>query len=308
MKTVLLIDAYAWIYRSYYAIRLLTNSQGQPTNAIFAMLRFLLKLQDEYPEFDGAFIYDCGKPQHRLALAPQYKANRPPMPDELKQQTGIIRDMIQYFGWQIMEQENWEADDLIGCLVNTFKNREFRIVSGDKDLSQLIASPRVEMLVPSQDGKTLQKRGDTETLEKFGVPPSAIRDYLSLIGDTSDNIPGIDGVGPKTAAQLLQQFGSIDAMLAAPEQIKRETLRTKITENRERLMVNRQLVSLLTEPEQGMHLEESHFIRTEPDYEKILELARTLELRSTYRDLEKRCALTVSAAKNVSEWEQGELF
>ncbi|MBR2426456.1 MAG: hypothetical protein IKB16_06925 [Lentisphaeria bacterium] len=308
MKQVLLIDAYAWIYRSYYAIRLLTNSQGQPTNAIFAMLRFLLKLEDEYPDFDGVFVFDCGKPKHRLELAPQYKANRPPMPDELKQQTGIIRDLICDFGWQIIEQENWEADDLIGCLVNTFQNRDFRIVSGDKDLSQLIQSPRVEMLIPSQDGKTLQKRGDAETIEKFGVPPCAIRDYLALIGDTSDNIPGIEGIGPKTAAQLLQQFGSIDAMLSAPDQIKRETLRTKITGNCEKLTINRQLVSLLTEPEPGMTLTEEQFLRKAPDYAKILKTAENLELRSTYKDLQKRCSTSIKADEKAGEWEQGELF
>lgn len=308
MKQVLLIDAYAWIYRSYYAIRLLTNSQGQPTNAVFAMIRFLLKLQDEYPEFDGAFIFDSGKPQHRLALAPQYKANRPPMPDELKQQTGIIRELITDFGWQSVAQENWEADDLIGCIVKNFPNREFRIVSGDKDLSQLIQSPRVEMLVPSPDGKTLQKRGDAETVEKFGVPPCAILDYLSLIGDTSDNIPGVEGVGPKTAAQLLQQFGSIDAMLAEPEKIKRETLRNKIVENRERLMINRQLVSLLQEPEAGMVLTESQFERKTPDYHKILSTAQALELRSMYKDLEKRAAEVSPVVKNEEKWEQGELF
>lgn len=308
MKQVLLIDAYAWIYRSYYAIRLLTNSQGQPTNAIFAMIRFLLKLQDEYPEFEGAFIFDSGKPQHRLALAPQYKANRPPMPDELKQQTGIIRELITDFGWQSISQENWEADDLIGCIVNQFQNREFRIVSGDKDLSQLIQSPRVEMLIPSQDGKTLQKRGDAETVEKFGVPPCAILDYLSLIGDTSDNIPGIEGVGPKTAAQLLQQFGSIDAMLAESEKIKRETLRSKIVENKDRLMINRQLVSLLMEPEAGMELTEKQFERKTPDYNKILSTARTLELRSMYKELEKRGALQAPEEEKAEKWEQGELF
>ncbi len=308
MKPILLIDAYAWIYRSYYAVRALTNSQGVPTNAVFAMLRFLLKIQDEYPEYDGAFVFDEGKPQHRLALAPLYKANRPPMPDDLRSQLSVIRELIGAFGWQCLSRENWEADDLIGCIVHEFPDRQIRIASGDKDLSQLIDSPRVEMLVPSPDGKALLKRGNAETVKKFGVPPCAILDYLALVGDTSDNIPGIPGVGPKTAAQLLNDFGSIDAILANPEQIKRETLREKLVGGAEQLKINRELVRLLTTPCEGMCLTAEQFQRATPDYAGILALAQKMELRSMYKELEKRKQETAVPETTPDTPWQPELF
>ena len=243
MKQVLLIDAYAWIYRSYYAIRLLTNSQGQPTNAVFAMIRFLLKLQDEYPEFDGAFIFDSGKPQHRLALAPQYKANRPPMPDELKQQTGIIRELITDFGWQSIAQENWEADDLIGGMAEKFTSLPVRIVSSDKDLSQLV-NERVAMLVPGAN--SFELRGRNEVMQKFGVTPELMVDYLSLLGDASDNIPGVPGIGPKSAADLLNTFGCAEDWLDAPEKIADSKYAKKLLPHLDVLAKNRRLIKLKT--------------------------------------------------------------
>jgi len=297
MKKLLLIDAYAWIYRSYYAVRSLSSSKGVPTNAVFAMMRFLLKLEDEFPGWDGAFVFDLGKSAHRTALAADYKANRPPMPDDMKPQIPLIRDLIRDFGWPFVEYEGYEADDLIACIVKAFPEPAVRIVSGDKDLSQLIDS-RVEMLTPSRDGKDLVVRGEKETLEKFGVPPCAIADYLALVGDTSDNIPGIEGVGPKTAAKLLTEFGSIDAMTAAPERIEKESLRNKIIAGRDRLALNRKLVRLLDVLPPELALNEGSFARKEPDYDAVCTTAAELELRSLARELEKRRA---SAQKNSAE-------
>jgi len=287
MKKLLLIDAYAWIYRSYYAVRALSSSKGVPTNAVFAMMRFLLKLEDEFPGWDGAFVFDLGKSTHRTALAADYKANRPPMPDDMKPQIPLIRDLIRDFGWPFVEYEGYEADDLIACIVRAFPEPAIRIVSGDKDLSQLIDG-RVEMLTPSKDGKELVVRGEKETLEKFGVPPCAIIDYLALVGDTSDNIPGIEGIGPKTAAKLLTEFGSIDAMTAAPERIGKESLRNKIVAGAERLALNRKLVRLLDTLPPDLALGEDSFLKKAPDYEAICGSARELELRSLARELEKR--------------------
>ena len=297
MKKLLLIDAYAWIYRSYYAVRALSSSKGVPTNAVFAMMRFLLKLEDEFPGWDGAFVFDLGKSAHRTALAADYKANRPPMPDDMKPQLPLIRDLIRDFGWPFVEYEGYEADDLIACIVKAFPGPAIRIVSGDKDLSQLIDS-RVEMLTPSRDGKDLVVRGEKETLEKFGVPPCAIADYLALVGDTSDNIPGIEGVGPKTAAKLLTEFGSIDAMIAAPERIEKESLRNKIVAGRDRLALNRKLVRLLDALPPGLALKDGSFAKKTPDYDAICAVSAELELRSLARELEKRRA---SAQKNSAD-------
>ena len=226
-KKLLLVDAFSQVFRGYFAVRALSTASGVPTNAVFAMTKLLLKLQQEYGDCDGAFVFDKGKCAARLELAPAYKANRPPMPEDLRAQMEPIRNMIRAFGWPIVESEGFEADDLIGAAAAADTEREVLILSSDKDLSQLI-NERVKMLVPDRDGKGLLVRDIEATKEKFGVPPEGIVDYLSLIGDSSDNIPGVEGVGPKTAASLISQFGSIEAMLAAPEKIAKENLRAKI--------------------------------------------------------------------------------
>ena len=162
----------------------------------------------------------------------------------------------------------------------TYDNGCYSIVSVKKGKERL--------KLYSKDGKELVVRGEKETLEKFGVPPCAIADYLALVGDTSDNIPGIEGVGPKTAAKLLTEFGSIDAMTASPERIEKESLRNKIVAGAERLALNRKLVRLLDTLPPDLALGEDSFLKKAPDYEAICGSARELELRSLARELEKR--------------------
>lgn len=286
MDPVFFIDSYAQIFRGFYAVRALTNQKGEPTNAIFAMMRFLIKLETDHPAAPGAFVFDTGRPPHRLALAPDYKANRPPTPEELKAQIPTIRRMIRAFGWNIVEAENTEADDLIAALAGFFATKPIRIISADKDIAQII-DERVEMLVPDQAGKGFTKRGVAEVQEKFGVPPSAIIDYLAMIGDSADNIPGIPGVGPKTAAQLINRFGSIDNMLARACEIERESLRLKISEAGELLKKNVELVRLVTDPPAGTVWNDTTIRRQKIDFETLLEIAGEKEIRSMVRDIEK---------------------
>ena len=281
-KKLLLVDAFSQVFRVYFAVRALSTASGVPTNAVFAMTKLLLKLQQEYGDCDGAFVFDKGKCTARLALAPAYKANRPPMPEDLRVQMEPIRNMIRAFGWPIVESEGFEADDLIGAAAVSETDREVLILSSDKDLSQLI-NDRVKMLVPDRDGKGLLIRDIAATKEKFGVPPEGIVDYLSLIGDSSDNIPGVEGVGPKTAAALITQFGSIEAMLAAPEKIAKENLRAKILAAKEKLILNRKLILLnFAAPLDGVS-----FTKADPDHGKIRELAERSELKSILKELEK---------------------
>ena len=238
---ILLVDSYAQIYRGYHAVRYLSTPDGVPTNAVFAMTKLLMKLKEEYEGYEGAFVFDKGRPAQRMALAPAYKANRPPMPDDLRSQLETIREMIRAFGWNIIEWDGSEADDLIAAAAENFKDRKVLIVSSDKDISQII-DDRIEMLVPDHDGKGFTRRGVQETIAKFGVKPAAVVDYLSLIGDSSDNIPGVEGVGPKTAAALLNQFESIEDMLARTDEIKRESLREKIRASAEVMRLNQKLI------------------------------------------------------------------
>ncbi len=288
MTSLILIDSYAQIFRGYYAVRSLSNKLGEPTNAIFAMMRFLLKLEHDYPGTEGAFVFDNGRPPHRMALAPDYKANRPPCPEDLQVQFPAIRELIPAFGWSLVEAENTEADDLIASLAQHFSDREIRIISSDKDLAQLIDSQgRVEMLIPDQAGRGFAKRGIQEVVERFGVTPDKIVDYLAIIGDSADNIPGIAGVGPKTAAKLLNQFGSIGEILNRTDEISSESLRTKFRESADLLKKNIELVRLVSDPPAGCVWGKNTIRKNPPDVEKILAIAQQKELRSMIREIEK---------------------
>ncbi len=281
---ILLVDSFAQIYRCYHAVRHLSTADGVPTNAVFAMTKFLLKLEKEYPSENGAFVFDKGRPHFRMELAPDYKANRPPMPEELQIQLPVIRELIQDFGWTIVEHDGYEADDLIGSIASAFPAHRVVIFSGDKDLSQVI-DDRVEMLVPDPAG-SLTKRGVEEVVKKFGVPPSGIVDYLALIGDASDNIPGVEGVGPKTAAALLQQFGSGEEIFRRLDEVKRESLRAKLAQAKELFEKNVKLVRLDTAPPEDVVWEICRLKRSAPDYAKIRAAAKKMELKSILREID----------------------
>ena len=296
MRTLILIDSFAQIFRGFYAVRALSSRDGVPTNAVFAMAKFLLKLHADYPPstHDGAFVFDMGKPAHRLALAPDYKANRPPAPPDLTAQIPIVRDLIKAFGWPIFEQAAWEADDLIAALTLAFPARDVRIVSADKDLAQLV-NDHVSMLVPCKTGG-FELRDEAGVMERYGVPPSGIIDYLALLGDTADNIPGIDGVGAKTAAKLISEFGSIDAILANPAAVASQTLRDKLVAGAERLERNRALIRLLREPPEGSAWTDAMLERAEPDFQAVRSIAAGLDLNSIIRDLDKIAPAPAPAA------------
>jgi DNA polymerase-1 len=280
--TIYLIDAYAQIYRGYFAMPPLSNAAGQPTSAVFAFAKFLLALEKEHAPRLGAVVFDVGKPAHRLALAPEYKAQRPPMPEDLKAQTPVIHDWLVAAGWPIVEWAGTEADDLIAGLAANFADHPVRIISADKDLCQLIDG-RVQMLVPEKKGGFCC-RGVAEVVAKFAVHPDQVVDYLSLIGDASDNIPGVEGVGPKTAAKLVGQFGSIDVLLTRLHEVGNENLRNRLQAAAERLSINRRLIRLdaaLPDPAMGLL---SAVTRRPPDWDRLLALAGELELHSLVRE------------------------
>jgi len=218
-------------------------------------------------------------------LAPDYKATRPPMPEDLRQQVPHIRELLSGFGWPILEKEGWEADDLIAGLALNFTDYPVLIVSGDKDIAQVI-DERIRMLVPSKDGG-LSIRGREEVFAKFDVPPEKIVDYLSLIGDSSDNIPGVNGVGPKTAAKLLAEFPSIPALLQNLDKLENQKLREKIRDAAAQLSKNIELISLVrTLPEESWK-EISSLERRNPEIPKLMNLAKELELKNLLSELDK---------------------
>jgi len=289
---IVLVDAFAQIYRGFYAVRNLTNSHGEPTNAVFAMAKFLFRLHHEYASARGAFAFDCGKPAFRLELAPEYKANRPPMPEDLSKQLPTINELITAFGWPSFSMTGYEADDLLAAMAADFADTQVRIVTGDKDIHQIV-SDRVKMLAPDPKGG-LQERGPAEVYEKFGIGPSAIIDYLSLIGDSSDNIPGLVGVGPKTAVEMLNQYGSVTAMINNPEQIVNPKWREKVIAGTEILRKNLQLIRLKAETETHPWKESEALCRRTPDWDKLREIFTRLELRSLIKELDT-CVSAVPA-------------
>jgi 5'-3' exonuclease len=215
---LLLIDGHYYVYRSYFAILHLSNSRGEPTNAIFGFTKTLrLMLKHLQPDL-GAVVWDRGLPQRRTELQPGYKETRKEMPAPMVPQLDIIQELTPWIGFQSLSLPDTEADDLMGCY--TLKARELGIetilATNDKDLFQLVdqkvkvySTAKADLASP-KDGFALL--GEQEVMAKWGVSPPLIGDVLALSGDTVDNIPGI-GIGRKSAAKLLREFGSLDALL-----------------------------------------------------------------------------------------------
>ncbi|MFZ9149894.1 MAG: 5'-3' exonuclease H3TH domain-containing protein, partial [Burkholderiales bacterium] len=207
MKTLLLVDGSSYLYRAFHAIRDLSNSRGEPTNAIYGVLNMLRRLHKDYPAEYSACVFDAKGKTFRDDLYPQYKANRPSMPDELASQIAPLKEAIVAMGWPLIEVSGVEADDVIGTLAREAEQAGMRVVisTGDKDITQLVTQQVT--LVNTMSNEKLDIAG---VEQKFGVPPERIIDYLTLIGDAVDNVPGVPKVGPKTAVKWLTQYGTLD--------------------------------------------------------------------------------------------------
>jgi DNA polymerase-1 len=216
MKTLLLVDASSYLYRAFHALPDLRNKAGEPTGAIYGVLNMLRRLHKDVASDYSACIFDAKGRTFRDSLYDQYKANRPPMPDDLGAQIAPLHGCIRAMGWPLLEVSGVEADDVIGTLAAAATRQGLRTVisTGDKDLAQLVG-PAVTV-VNTMSNETFDEAG---VLAKFGVRPDQIVDYLALIGDSVDNIPGVDKVGPKTAAKWLQQYGSLDGVLAHADEV-----------------------------------------------------------------------------------------
>jgi DNA polymerase-1 len=245
-KQLYLIDGHALIYRAYYALirTPLTNSKGIPTGAVFGFANYLLHLINTYGCQYWAIALDSDKPTFRHAMYEQYKANREEMPDDLKTQIPLVRDLIDAMNIPWVMRDGVEADDLIAVLTHRAVEQGFDvfIVSKDKDLMQLVG-PRVRMLAPESGGEFVSM-GPDEVKAKMGVGPEGIVDYLSLVGDASDNIPGIPGVGPKTALKMLEKAGTVEQLLENPSLLGNPKLEQKVAENREDLLMSKKLATL----------------------------------------------------------------
>ncbi|CAG9186518.1 DNA polymerase I [Cupriavidus pinatubonensis] len=267
-KTLLLVDGSSYLYRAYHALPDLRNGEGLPTGAIYGMINMLRKLRNDYPAEYSACVFDAKGKTFRDEMYPAYKEHRPSMPEDLARQIEPIHEAVRALGWPIVVVEGVEADDVIGTLARQATEQGVRTVvsTGDKDLAQLV-NDRVT-LVNTMSGEVLDPAGVNA---KFGVPPERIVDYLSLIGDAVDNVPGVPKVGPKTAVKWLTEHGTLDNIIAGAAGIKGvvgENLRNTL----DWLPKARELVTVKTDCDLSAAVADFHALREiGEDKEKLIE-------------------------------------
>lgn len=301
---IVLVDGSSYIYRAYHALPPLSNSKGQPTNAIYGMVTMLKSLLDNYQPEQIAVVFDAKGKTFRSDLYPEYKAHRPPMPEDLRQQIAFIHQIVAAMGLPILCIPGVEADDVIGTLTvqATAKKLDVVIASGDKDLTQLVNGHIT--LINTMTNKKLDGAG---VMEKFGVTPERIIDYLALIGDTSDNIPGVPNVGPKTALKWLETYGSVEEIAANADKITGkvgESLRA----NLDKLILSKKLVTIVTDVELPFGIDD--LMRKPLDLDALLTLYAELEFTAFAANLRAKNAAkkpqkkyhTILTQEALNEW------
>ena len=253
-----LVDGSSYIFRAYHRLPPLTNRHGQPAGAVYGYTAMLWKLAQGLEQADGpthmAVILDASEHTHRNQLYDQYKANRPPAPEDLVPQFPLIRTATRAFSIPCIEEEGLEADDIIACYVTAATEAGWKvtIVSSDKDLMQLIDDGKVDMLDTMNDRRIAR----AQVIEKFGVGPEKVGDVLALMGDSVDNIPGVPGIGPKTASLLIQQYGDLETVLASTDEITKPKLKQNLIDHADMARLSRELVTLVCDAPLPEPLEE----------------------------------------------------
>ncbi len=286
MSKILLCDGHNLAFRAFYGIRELTRSDGFPTNMIHGWLRSFWRLEDDLKPEGIQVFFDKGGSTRREEILPSYKENRGLPPDGFLEQLEWVKKLTDAMGYGRSEKSGLEADDLIASAVSFYKGSPYNvvIVSADKDLAQLIC-PRVMQLLPPPTAnprlgwRMLDEEG---VMEKFGVPPKAILDYLSVIGDQVDNIPGLTGVGPKTASKWLNEFKNLENLILNAGRLTPKRFCSIVYEKRDELRRNLELVRLESDIE--LNLSDN----SEPDLVKLNEIFSELEMAKSWEEAQKR--------------------
>jgi len=274
-STIYLIDGSAYVYRAYHAISHLSNSSGLPTHAVFGFTRMLIKLiEDKNPQY-LVMVFDSKGPTFRHEKYSQYKANRPPMPDDLAVQQPYIRKVVDAFNIPIIEMQGFEADDLIATLAQQAESQGYRsvMVTGDKDFLQLVTSEST-IWDPMKDRIWTEQN----IIDKYKFKPSQIIDMMGFWGDTSDNVPGVPGIGEKTAIALIQQFGSMDAVYAQIDTITKKKQKENLLKHKDQAYLSRELVQI--DRNAPVKLDLAAFKFQDADTKKLFELFQLLEFRN----------------------------
>lgn len=286
MAKWLLVDGYNMAFRAFYGMPELTRADGFPTGALHGWVKTMWRLQDQEKPDGMVVFFDLGGSQERLALHPAYKAQRKETPEPLERQIPVMKDLTRAMGLVGVEVDGVESDDLLAAQARKLagEGHDVLIVSADKDFAQCV-NDRIKLLQPPPTAnpklgwRVLDAAG---VVEKFGVPPVQIAEYLALIGDTSDNIPGIEGVGPKTAAKWFAEFKSLEGIIAAADTLKPERFREAVAREAERLRLNLKLTTLNTPPALPV------IATGTPQAAQLFRLLEAMEMKSTLAEAQKR--------------------
>jgi len=312
-KTIYLIDGTAYIHRAYHAIRGLTNSKGLPTNAVFGFTRMLIKLMDDRnPEYVGMF-FDAKGPTFRHDLYADYKANRPPMAEDMAVQIPYIKKVTAAFNLPIIEMQGYEADDLIGTLAQIAEKKGFTVImiTGDKDFMQLVTE-KSTIWDPMKESAT-----DLQTIrEKFGIEPQQMIDVQGLSGDAADNVPGVPGIGQKTAVTLIKTYNSMPELYEKLDTITRKKQRQNLETFKAQAFLSRTLVTINTAV--PLTLDPADFKVSAPDRKALAELYKDLEFRQLQQSVPDQADLSSKdyqsimnqdqLSKLISQLEKADLF
>ena len=302
-NTLVLVDGSGYIFRAFHGLPMMNRPDGTPINAVFGFTKMVMKLMDDLQPSHVAVIFDAGRVTFRNDIYPEYKANRSEPPEELVPQFALVREATQALGLPMIELPGYEADDIIASYakIAAQEARECIIVSSDKDLMQLV-QPYVQMLDPMKQ----RPIGPDEVFEKFGVQPDKVIDVQALAGDSTDNVPGVPGIGVKTAAELINQFGCLDDLLAQAETIKQPKRRENLIQFAEQARISRQLVALKDDVTLPFSLDQ--LARPETDKEKLAEFLNHQGFKSLLVALGQpaSAAPSLPAAQQVSEQPTGQ--
>ncbi|MGL5970066.1 MAG: DNA polymerase I [Kluyvera sp.] len=299
---LILVDGSSYLYRAYHAFPPLTNSAGEPTGAMYGVLNMLRSLILQYKPTHAVVVFDAKGKTFRDELFEDYKSHRPPMPDDLRAQIEPLHSMVKAMGLPLMAVAGVEADDVIGTLAREAEKmgRPVLISTGDKDMAQLV-TPGITLI----NTMTNTILGPEEVVTKYGVPPDLIIDFLALMGDSSDNIPGVPGVGEKTAQALLQGLGGLDALYGEPEKIAgltfrgAKTMAAKLEQNKDLAYLSYKLATIKTDVELELGCEE--LLVSAPSVDELLELFKKYEFKRWITDVESGTWMQAKGAKPAAK-------
>jgi 5'-3' exonuclease len=306
---LLLIDGHYYVYRSFFAIRSLSNSKGEPTNAIYGFIKTVRKMiKDLQPDL-GAVLWDMGLPKRRTELQPEYKATRAEMPAEMPPQLTFIQNAVPFMGLASIGVEDTEADDLMATYTCAARRagHEVILATNDKDLFQLVdercsiyTTNKSDLAAPSDPFALL---GPAKVQEKWGVPPEQVGEVLALIGDSVDNIPGIAGLGPKTAVSLLREHGGLEKLLGNLDAVKNERIREKLRAGIGQIQQNKEMVRLDLDLPLPKPLED---LRINPCPAELVPLLEKCDFKGLTAEVRAECG--AAAPPPPPKMGQGELF